>query len=100
MSRDDSHRAIRVSKPVKAALVELRLLEQNAIPPHLDRGALERVEGALDCKLPEDLLAILAAQCEAFRELGMVPERIATLAAEARTAGCPAELVAIGRGEG
>jgi hypothetical protein len=100
MSRDESQRAIRVSKAVKAAIVELRLLEQSIVSPVLDRGAVDAVQSALDCRLPDDLLAAYAAHCDALRELGFVLEKVTHHTAEAHAAGCPAELVALGRGEG
>jgi hypothetical protein len=99
MSRDESQRNLRVSKAVKSALVELRLLEQTVAVPVLDRDVIDGVERSLECKLHDDLLATFAAQCDATRELGMALEKVAALTADAHAAGCPAELIAIGRTE-
>jgi hypothetical protein len=100
MTRDASPRSIRVSKAVRQPIVELRLLEQTAIDPVLDSARLDEVERSLDLRLPDDLLAVVASGCDAVRELGITLERIGSLVAEAHAAGCPPELVAIGRTEG
>lgn len=99
MSRDETQRTLRVSKAVKVALVELRLLEQSSAVPELDAGKIDAAERALDTRLPDDLLATFAAGCDVFRELGISLDRITTHTADARAAGCPPELVAIGRTE-
>jgi hypothetical protein len=99
MSRDENQRSLRVSKAVKAALVELRLLEQTIAQPVLDRDVIDALETSLECKLPDDLLATFAAQCDALRDLGIGFDRVAGHTAAAHAAGCPAELIAIGRTE-
>jgi hypothetical protein len=99
MSREDKPRTIRVSKPLKAALVELRLLDAAPPVPELAQERVDAVERALDWKVPDDLLAAFAAQCDALRDLGVALERVVTHTTDARAAGCPAELIAIGRGD-
>lgn len=100
MSRDEAPRAIRISKAVKAALVELRLVEQTVTAPVLDRGVLDAVERELDFKVPDDLLATFAAHVDTLRDLGVTLEKLVANSAAAQAAGCAPELVAFGRAEG
>jgi hypothetical protein len=101
MSRDEQpKRTLRISKAVRAALVELRLLEQSIASAQVDGATIDSVERSLDCRLPDDLLAAFAAQLDVLRDFGFVLERIPALTSEARAAGCPADLIAVGRTEG
>ncbi len=92
-------RLLEVDDGIRAALVTLRLLEADPLPPKdLSAREVESVEQEYGCVLPDPILAAFAANTDELGEQAEMdlPDVVAHTQ-EAYGRGCPRDLIAVGR---
>src|SRR5271170_3825329 len=91
-------RALVLTDRVKTVLVRLHLMENLPLAVDVETLVVAEVEAALECRFPDDVLALFGSNADGLREdHGIDLTQVVENTRHAHERGCPKNLVAIGR---